>query len=102
MSCLWGEQPMEVAVLYTLHLAIAMVIFAHWAVDLLALRHVSRQVASLEKVTLWCSDSRSESWCYAIIMFCSWAAFGTWLWVTVLQMEDAAATAGAQGDLAPE
>ena len=97
MSCLWGEQPIEVAVLYTLHLVIAMVLFAHWIADLVALRHVSRQVASLQKVTLWCSESRSESWCYAIVMFCAWVAFGIWLWVTVVQMEEAAA--GASNEL---
>jgi len=87
LACLWGEQPKVTAVLYTLHLALAMLLFAHWTVDAVALRHVSRQVASLQRVTFWCSDSRSESWCYAVVLFLSWAAFGVWIWDTVLSLE---------------
>jgi len=80
ISCLWGEQPAEVAVLYTVHLALAMVIFAHWTVDLVALRNVSRQVASLQKITF-------EAARYCVVLGFSWVAFGLWIWMMVLELD---------------
>lgn len=50
-SCLWGQQPAQVVVLYTLHVAFAFACFAHWTVDALVLRHVAKQVVSLQKVS---------------------------------------------------
>jgi hypothetical protein len=85
-DCLWTEQSIEVQVLYTLHLALLMVILAHWSVDAISLRHVARQVVAGDQVgvTFCCTENKAEAWCYVVILLVFWVCFAAWSWDVIL------------------
>ena len=78
-DCLWSQQPSSTALLYTLHIGFATMVAAHWAIDAVSLRHTTRQVMFLEKVTFLCTQS-SEVWYYVVILVVLCVAFAIWIY----------------------